>query len=328
MAKAMKKRVTTDPSEHIIAPNTMRRIGIIGARGHTGSELGALVAGHPDLTLSFVSSRKLAGEPVPGFDGLRYEAIDADGLRERIDDADAVVLALPNGASEAFVAAAGDLPIVDLSADHRFDESWRYGLVELFRRDLAGARRVANPGCYATAAQLALAPIVELLTDEPRIFGVSGYSGAGTTPSPKNDPEQLRDNLMPYAPTGHTHEREITRHLGKAVRFMPHVAPFFRGITLTIDITLGEGLSTEALHARYQERYADEPLVTITGDAPLVRDNVGIHGVRIGGFATDGTRAVLVATIDNLLKGAATQALQNLNTMLGLDELAGIPENR
>jgi N-acetyl-gamma-glutamyl-phosphate reductase common form len=265
---------------------------------------------------------------VPGFDELRFEAIDAPALAERAPSSDAIVLALPNGASETFVEAAPDAAFVDLSADHRFDDSWAYGLVELCRRELTGARRVANPGCYATAAQLALTPLVELLADEPRIFGVSGYSGAGTTPSPRNDPDALRDNLMPYALAGHTHEREICRHLGHAVRFMPHVAPFFRGITLTIDATLREPLSLDALRRRYAKRYAEEPLVTVVEDAPLVRDNVGHHGVHIGGITMQGARVVIVATIDNLLKGAATQALQNINLMLGLDELAGIPATK
>ncbi len=285
----------------------------------------ALVAEHPGLTLAFVGSRTLAGESVPGFDDLRYEALDQAALRQRAPDADVVVLALPNGASEAFVSAAGDTRLVDLSADHRFDDTWGYGLVELHREALAGARRVANPGCYATAAQLALAPWVEMLTDDPRIFAVSGYSGAGTTPSPRNDPNELRDNLMPYALAGHTHEREISRHLGRRVRFMPHVASFFRGITLTIDVTLRTALGADDVRARYAEHYRAEPLVNIVHDAPLVRDNVDHHGVHIGGITVDGPRMVVVATIDNLLKGAATQALQNINLMLGLDELAGIP---
>lgn len=301
----------------------MRRVGIVGARGHTGSELMSLVAGHPELSLGFVGSRSLAGKPVPGFGDLEYEAIDPAALRSR--EADVIVLALPNGASGDFVAAAGDTPIIDLSADHRFDDSWGYGLVEANRRALAGARHIANPGCYATAAQLALRPLAELLADEPRIFGVSGYSGAGTTPSPRNDPEALRDNLMPYGLAGHTHEREISRHLGHRVRFMPHVAPFFRGITLTIDTTLKSALDASALYARYEDRYASEALVEVLEEAPLVRDNVGRHSVRIGGLTVDDKRVVIVATIDNLLKGAATQAMQNLNLALGMDELAGIP---
>jgi N-acetyl-gamma-glutamyl-phosphate reductase common form len=299
-----------------------QRIGIIGGRGHTGAELLALVARHPTFELAWVGSRELAGTKVDGFD-IDYQAIDPQ--RARALEADAVVLALPNGVAASYVAALGDAVIVDLSADHRFDDTWTYGLVERNRDALRGARRIANPGCYATAAQLALDPLVGKLAAPPRIFGVSGYSGAGTTPSPKNDPEQLRDNLMPYALTGHTHEREISRHLGEPVHFMPHVAPFFRGITLTIDCALHDAMTADAMLSRYQARYAGEPLVAVARDAPLVRDAVGKHRVTIGGFDTDGPRAVVVATLDNLLKGAATQALQNLNLALGVDELAGVP---
>src|SRR4029079_689307 len=138
---------------------------------------------------------------------------------------DAYVLALPNGASGAYVeaiaAARPDLVIVDLSADHRFTSSWVYGQPERKRAEIRGARHIANPGCYATAMQLALAPLVPLLEGPANVFGVSGYSGAGTTPSPRNDPEALRDNLMPYALVGHMHEREVTRHVGP-VCLMPH----------------------------------------------------------------------------------------------------------
>jgi N-acetyl-gamma-glutamyl-phosphate reductase len=224
----------------------------------------------------------------------------------------------------AFDAARSDVALVDLSADHRFRDDWVYGLPEHRREALASAKRIANPGCYATAAQVALEPLASRLVSPPAIFGVSGYSGAGTTPSPKNDVEALRDNLMPYSLTGHVHEREIGRQLGTPVRFMPHVAPFFRGITLTIDCELDGAVSAAELEAQFRARYEGEPLVAVSTEPPLVRDAANRHGVTVGGFTTAGTRAVLVATIDNLLKGAATQALQNLNLALGLSELTGI----
>jgi len=299
-----------------------RRIGIVGARGHTGAELLALIAGHPQLELAFASSRQYA-ERLVGVGDLRFEALEPADVAARA--ADAVVLALPNGHSEPFVEVLGDSVIVDLSADHRFDDGWCYGLPERNRTAIAGARRIANPGCYATAAQLAIDPVLSQLVDEPRIFGVSGYSGAGTTPSPRNDPDNLRDNLLPYAPVGHTHEREISRQLGRKVRFMPHVASFFRGIALTIDLTLDHEADDEALLARYHARYDDEPLVRVSESAPLVRDAVDRHVANIGGIAVEGRRMVVSATIDNLLKGAATQALQNLNLALGIDEHCGIP---
>ncbi|MEM9058708.1 MAG: N-acetyl-gamma-glutamyl-phosphate reductase, partial [Pseudomonadota bacterium] len=243
---------------------------------------------------------------------------------------DAWVLALPNGKAQAWVDALGaaqpDAVLLDLSADYRFDAAWYYGLPELTRDHYAGERRIANPGCYATAMQLALAPLVPLLGAPPVVFGVSGYSGAGTTPSPRNDPEALRDNLMPYAPIGHLHEREVSAQLDYPVRFMPHVAAFFRGIALTVDTTLREAATLDEINARFRDAYRDAPLVTVTAEAPQVKAAVGRCGAALGGFALseDGTRLVLSATLDNLLKGAAAQALQNLNLACGFDELEGI----
>ena len=307
------------------------RVGLVGARGYTGAELVALIDGHPALRLAYASSRKDAGKKlvdvVPGArTDLDVVAPDpADVARRGLD---VVVLALPNGEARPYVDVLPPTTVVvDLSADHRFDDAWVYGLPERTRATLRGARRIANPGCYATCMQLALGPIVDVLAAPPSCFGVSGYSGAGTTPSPKNDPEKLRDNLMPYSLAGHVHEREVARGLGAPVVFVPHVAPFFRGITLTITASFATPLDRAALKARYDAAYGDEPLVTVIDDVPLVRDAAGGHGATIGAFAVadGGRRAVIVATLDNLLKGAATQAVQNVNLALGLDELAGIP---
>ena len=309
-------------------------VGIVGARGHTGAELIRLIAAHPHFELAFVSSRALDGERVadhvPEYRGeLRYGAPEHEDLPGL--GADAVVLALPNGKSDACVAAydaAGQDPvIVDLSADHRFDDAWYYGLPELTRKRYAGQRRIANPGCYATAMQLAISPMRELLAGPVQCFGVSGYSGAGTTPSDRNDPALLRDNLMPYALAGHVHEREVSRQLGHPVEFMPHVAPHFRGITLTANLHLSCPVTLEEVRERYAACHADEPLVRVVDDAPWVSRIAGRHHVEIGGLTLsgDGRRLVVVATEDNLLKGAATQALQNLNLAFGIPEFEGIP---
>jgi N-acetyl-gamma-glutamyl-phosphate reductase common form len=309
-------------------------IGIVGARGHTGAELIRLLGAHPRFEPVFVSSRALAGEPVaahvPGYRGeLRYSAPEHEDLPGL--GADAVVLALPNGKSDACVAAydaaGADPVIVDLSADHRFDDRWYYGLPELTRDRYAGQRRISNPGCYATAMQLAIAPMLDVLDGPVQCFGVSGHSGAGTTPSDRNDPGKLRDNLMPYALTGHVHEREVSHRLGHAVEFMPHVAPHFRGITLTANLHLARPFTLAEVQARYRQHYAGEPLVRVVDDAPWVSRIAGAQHVELGGFtlAGDGRRLVVVATEDNLLKGAATQALQNLNIAFGLPEFTGIP---
>ncbi|PZP63168.1 MAG: N-acetyl-gamma-glutamyl-phosphate reductase [Pseudoxanthomonas spadix] len=309
-------------------------VGIVGARGYTGTELIKLIAAHPQLQLAFVSSRELDGQPVREHNAayagaLRFENLDADAVAAK--GADAVILALPNGKAQAYadaVAAARlETVLVDLSADYRFEPSWYYGLPELTRGAYAGQKHISNPGCYATAMQLAIAPLLDQLAGPPQCFGVSGYSGAGTTPSDKNNPALLADNLMPYSLTDHMHEREVSAHLGVPVEFMPHVAPHFRGITMTVNLWLQQPMTREAIKARYQARYAGEPLIEVVDDAPWVSRIAGRHGVQIGGFtlAPGGKRVVVVSTLDNLLKGAATQAMQNLNLALGLPELTSIP---
>jgi N-acetyl-gamma-glutamyl-phosphate reductase len=316
---------------------TTKKIGIVGARGHVGAELIKLVAAHPAFELSYVSSRELDGQRVADHvdaptNELEYSSPAHGQLPDM--DADAVVLALPNGKAascvQAFDAAAVDPVIIDLSADYRFDPRWYYGLPELTRDAYAGQRRISNPGCYATAMQLAIAPMLDLLEGPVQCFGVSGYSGAGTTPSDRNNPGKLHGNLMPYALAGHVHEREVAHRLGHAIEFMPHVAPHFRGLSVTVNLHLSRALQREEVVARYEARYAGEPLVRVLDDAPWVSRIAGAQHVELGGFtvSADGRRLVLVATEDNLLKGAATQALQNLNLAFGFDEFAGIPMER
>ena len=311
-----------------------RRIGIIGARGHVGSELIRLVGGHPFFELAFVASRERQGEPLaahePSFVGdLRY--VNPSDYASATHDADALILALPNGMAAEYVARidadAPETVVLDLSADFRFDDNWYYGLPELTRGKAEGRTRISNPGCYATAMQLAIAPMCDALTGPPQCFGVSGYSGAGTTPSDKNDPEKLRDNLMPYSLIDHVHQREVSRQLGHAVEFMPAVAAYFRGITMTVNLHLSREFSRDAVIDAYRSRYANEPLIKVIDDVPWVNRIAGKHGVEIGGFSlsADGRRLVLVVTLDNLLKGAATQAIQNINLAFGLAETTGIP---
>lgn len=310
-------------------------IGLVGARGYTGKELLGLILRHPELELGFASSRELAGtaisEYVEGWpeDGKVFEQVEPDELARR--ELDLCVLALPNGIGQRFVeaidAAKNPMKIVDLSADGRFDEAWQYGWPERLREQISKASRIANPGCYATGMQTALWPLADQLAAPPVVFGISGYSGAGTKPSPKNDPENLRDNLLPYKLVEHTHEREVSRQLGTQIYFTPHVASFFRGITLTISVRLDAPTSAEALLERYREVYADEPLVRVVDEIPVVRDAMQRHVVTVGGVQVDetGQHAVILATLDNLLKGAATQAMQNINLLLGFAEHTSIP---
>lgn len=305
-----------------------RRIGLVGARGYVGQELLRILVRHPGVEIAYVCSSTQAGAiALPERDDLRYEALGPEEIADR--GADAVVLALPNDRSGPVALAVEQrrpgTVLVDLSTDHRFDDGWVYGLPEIKRAALHGARRIANPGCYATAAALAVWPVRGLLAAPAAAFGVSGYSGAGTTPSPRNDVEALRDNLMPYSLVGHAHEREVTRHVAP-ISLMPHVAQFFRGISMTVSLSLTASISRAALKDLYAKAYGDEPLLRIHDEIPEVRAVTGRPTAEIGGFAVDEERqrGVVVVTLDNLLKGAASQAVQNLNLGLGLPERAGI----
>jgi N-acetyl-gamma-glutamyl-phosphate reductase / acetylglutamate kinase len=235
---------TTNPNpplgEKNVSNNRPSKVALIGARGYTGQALINLINAHPNMDLRHVSSRELAGKKLEGYDKreIIYENLSPDDVRRMASngDIDCWVMALPNGVCKPFVDAVdqgadkGGL-IVDLSADYRFDPSWTYGLPELVNRStIARATRIANPGCYATAAQIGIAPLVPHLAGQPTVFGVSGYSGAGTKPSPKNDVNILTNNIVPYSLTDHIHEREISAQLGTSVAFIPHVAVWFQGI--------------------------------------------------------------------------------------------------
>jgi len=215
------------------------KVALIGARGYTGQALIDLLNRHPNMDLRHVSSRELAGKKLQGYTkrDIIYENLTAEDVRRiaGTGEIDCWVMALPNGVCAPFVEAIDqsgkDTLIVDLSADYRFDDSWTYGLPELVDRSaISQARRIANPGCYATAAQIGIAPLLEHLGGQPSVFGVSGYSGAGTKPSPKNDVDNLTNNIIPYSLVDHIHEREISSRLGTSVAFMPHVAVWFQGI--------------------------------------------------------------------------------------------------
>ncbi|KAF1828668.1 bifunctional acetylglutamate kinase/N-acetyl-gamma-glutamyl-phosphate reductase [Decorospora gaudefroyi] len=313
------------------------KVALIGARGYTGQALIELLNKHPNMDLRHVSSRELAGKKLEGYTKrqITYENLSAEDVKKMADNSevDCWVMALPNGVCRPFVDAINesrksDALIVDLSADYRFDNTWTYGLPELVNRSkLSDAKRISNPGCYATAAQLGIAPLLEFVGGQPTVFGVSGYSGAGTKPSPKNDVKNLENNLIPYSLTDHIHEKEISRQLGIDVAFIPHVAVWFQGIHHTISIPLNRTMTSRDIRNLYQDRYAGEKLVKVVGESPLVKNISGKHGVEIGGFAvhSSGKRVVVNATIDNLLKGAATQCLQNMNLALGYGEYEGIP---
>ncbi|EME89282.1 uncharacterized protein MYCFIDRAFT_149872 [Pseudocercospora fijiensis CIRAD86] len=335
---------TTNPNPPLGIKNREKdypsKVAIIGARGYTGQALIDLLNKHPNFELCHVSSRELAGKELKGYDKKKiiYENLSPEDIRKMAEKKaiDCWIMALPNGVCKPYVDAIDesghtDAVIVDLSADYRFNSDWVYGLPELVQRSkIASATRIANPGCYATAAQLGIAPLVPYLPPfpaQPTVFGVSGYSGAGTKPSPKNDVNVLTNNLIAYSLTDHIHEREISAQLGTEVAFIPHVAVWFQGIHHTISIPLAEKMASRDVRQVYQDRYDKEKLIKISGESPQVKHIAGKHGVEIGGFAvhSSGKRVVINATIDNLLKGAATQCLQNMNLALGYSEYEGIP---
>lgn len=303
-------------------------IGIIGARGYVGGELLKLINADPMFTVAFASSRQNSGALIQELQssqpGIRYELLQPDDLAQRTIDV--LILALPNNLAAPYVAAmevcASETLLIDLSADYRFDDNWTYGLPELVGKTLHGTRRIANPGCYATAMQIALHPMRDLMTAAPSCFGVSGYSGAGTTPGPNNDPDNLRDNLIPYKLTDHIHEREVTRHLQHPVHFSPHVAAFFRGLSITAHISLTDSTTLTEVRERYHAQYAKHTHIHVMDTPPQIRNVVHSPDVHVGGFALSpaDNHLVVVSVLDNLLKGAASQAMQNIKLALAVSE--------
>jgi len=315
-------QVATTPLEqtaHTAVPTGKLVAGIAGASGYAGRELARLLSGHPAFT---VGRRQARSE---GYDALDVEALAT---------CDMVFLCLPHGESATFGNALAHVgtPVVDLGSDFRLADGWVYGLTELARDSIAGATRVANPGCYATAAILALAPLVRagLLDGPPAIDGKSGVSGAGRVPSEKTHLPSVHGGVQPYSPTGHRHIAEIEQVLSgiageqQLVTFTPHLAPHSRGLEITAYARLTQSLAQADAEALYRDAYAGEPFVRLT---PKPHPGLlhGSNAVDLGVWVDERTSTVIAAAaLDNLVKGAAGQALQNANLMLGLDEGLGL----
>lgn len=331
-------------------PNTQTKkikAAIFGARGFVGVELIQILDAHPLVELVAVYSRAHEGQKVSdqvaGFsdETLTYEVGDFALLPQL--GLDVLFLALPDGLAKQHDALwqsmAADTVIIDLSADYRFHDRfhdrWTYGQPETHADTISNARLIANPGCYATGMQLGLRPLLPYLADAsvdvPTAFGVSGYSGAGTSPSDKNDPARLADNLLAYKPTGHTHEKEVAHVLQHKLRFMPHVAAHFRGIHLTLSGKLNIKLSAIEMQQLFEQFYQPHPLIQVQAAPAEIQQVANQHHLLIGGFAVSETEPehfVLNVALDNLLKGAATQATQNMNlacaAAFGCEPLTGI----
>jgi N-acetyl-gamma-glutamyl-phosphate reductase len=342
----------------------MHRIGIVGARGFAGAELLRLGLQHPEYEITYVTSESQAGLPLEasfptlrGATRLRFSAFDA---REATDAADAFFLALPDGEAMKTVPALLEQgkKVVDLSGDFRVRdqatyERWYkrehsaphllreavYGLPEL-HPEVRQARLAANPGCYPTAMLLALAPLVAARRIDPVTVIAdtkSGVSGAGGRVGLREEFSfpAVNENLRAYSVTGHRHLAETEQELAAIagapadtirLTFTPHLLPITRGIYSTIYATLREPVDLETLAADLTTFYRNAPFIWITGATiPEIRHVVGSNACHIG-LALDERvgRVILMAVIDNLVKGAAGQAIQNLNLMLGLPETTGL----
>ena len=313
-------------------------IGILGASGYAGRELCELVARHPAARLAFASANEREGARARfGGEEVRFVAAE----EARLGEAALVFSALPHGASAPWVAAAhaAGAKVVDLSVDLRPGNGAAYvpyGLTEHAREDVRGAEIVANPGCYPTVTLLALLPLVARGLIAPgatiTVNAASGATGAGFAPKRELMFAEVADDFRPYS-VGNTH-----RHLAEMravlasmacdadLIFTPHLLPVARGILATITVPIVEPIAD--VLAPWREHYAGEPFIEVSDEIPSLRDVVHRNVMRITATVAAGVRAptlIVVAAIDNLLKGAAGQALQNANLLLGLEETMGLP---
>jgi N-acetyl-gamma-glutamyl-phosphate reductase len=329
---------------------------VVGASGYAGGDLFRLLVNHPDVRLVGAHDVKNVGSPVhkvhPNLRGIVDMVITNPDYAEMGKSTDAVFVATPHGVAMKFVPKVleGGARVIDLSADYRFDDpkvferyytkhesphlKAIYGLPELYRPKIKNAKFIANPGCYPTAAILSLAPLVkENLIDLEHIIidAKSGTSGAGAAPSEVTHHPTCGASMRAYAATTHRHGPEINQELsklaGKGVKanFTPHLIPIVRGILSTSHVFMRKSMSKEDLLELYRNFYRGEPFVRVLDELPQINFIVGSNYCDIG-FEPDAAtkRLVVVSTIDNLIKGASGQAIQNMNLMFGIDEVKGL----
>jgi len=304
-------------------------IAMIGGRGFVGQEIISILNDHPIFMLSKVFSKTAGGEVVEGYkktSNLKYCLLDKSNLQ--LENVDIAILALANDESEYYInIIKKDYPniiFIDLSSDHRLDKRWDYRVPELTTKK--ATKFISNPGCYASAIQFSLAPIKNLISGRVSSIGISGYSGAGASPNDKNNPVNLKNNIIPYSLTNHLHEQEVSKHCFKDISFSPHVGNFFRGILITSHIQLKTSKTNQDIIQIFIDFYKKSKLIEVLDDIPMINKVANTHKVLIGGISVDslGTNLTVCCTLDNLLKGAATQVIQNLNSACSLDELTGI----
>ena len=329
------------------------RVGIIGGTGYTGSELSRLLVRHPDVELAALTSRSNAGKKVSSVNTFLKGYTDIE-FTEKISDTkdlDMVMVATPRGVAMDEVPALTEQGIkcIDLSGDYRLKDPAQYakwygkehtdaeglakavfGLPELFRDRIEGADLVANPGCYATSAILAIAPLMKSGLVHPDVFvdGKSGTSGAGMTPSERLHHPNCGESVIPYSVGTHRHTPEIDEVVDMYagghcdVMFVPHLVPIVRGIISSCYFRFKAETAQEEVDKVYEAQYGKERFVSYVKE-PSIRAVVGSNHAQVASKVL-GDRAVSFGVIDNLTKGAAGQAVQNMNLMLGIDEAAGL----
>jgi len=334
----------------------MIRVAIIGASGYTGAESIKIILQHNEVELTYLTALPeecgAAEDVFPQFKGrcaLQIEPLDLDKLS---DLADVALCCLPHKVSMGFVPKLLDagLKVIDFSADYRIKDVSVYekyyvkhtdtenlkhaafGLPELFREQIKGAKLIANPGCYPTGASLAIAPLLKenlIETESVIVNAVTGTSGAGMKPSSKFHFPNMNENFFPYGIGNHRHMPEIEQIAsdvaGKKVTvlFQPHVGPFDRGILSTVYCHPKTNLNNEDLSKLYNDFYQDEPFVQVRKDAPAVKDVAGTNYCHIFVTCVKG-KVVCFSAIDNLVKGASGQAIQNMNIVFGIEETLGL----
>ena len=324
----------------------MHKVAVLGAAGFVGALCSELVWRHPQFELVAVTGRSDVGKRLndvhPRYDvPLVLSELDVDQICQQ---ADAVLVAYPHGASQQVVAQllAGGVKVVDLSADFRLDrdryedyyqaheqpeliDEAVYGLTEYNRDAVRAARLVANPGCYPTAALLALLPIADLAVDVI-VDAKSGVSGAGRAATAATHFVSVTENFTPYGVERHRHRAELEQLLpGPTITFTPHLLPIDQGLMASCYVTTKDPIDADALRAKFAAVYDDQPFVRVVDRPPGVRDVRDSNMCHIYPTVEQATGRVLIfSAIDNLWKGAAGAAVQNLNLMLGIDEAVGL----